>query len=121
MTPGRVLLVTHTGRWDMVDLAREVGERCCRAGIAGPDARGRGGRRSASPTSRRCRRHERPRPAARSCWCSAATARSCARPSWPARPGAALLGVNLGRVGFLAETEPEAVEETVRHIVEREY
>ena len=34
---------------------------------------------------------------------------------------AALMGVNLGRVGFLAETEPEAVEETLNAIEECEY
>jgi NAD+ kinase len=34
---------------------------------------------------------------------------------------AALMGVNLGRVGFLAETEPEAVEETLLAIEECEY
>ncbi|NEK85849.1 NAD kinase [Blastococcus saxobsidens] len=34
---------------------------------------------------------------------------------------AALMGVNLGRVGFLAETEPEAVEETLIAIEECEY
>jgi NAD+ kinase len=34
---------------------------------------------------------------------------------------AALMGVNLGRVGFLAETEPEAVEETLVAIEECEY
>jgi len=39
-----------------------------------------------------------------------------------ARPaGAPLLGVNLGRVGFLAEIEPEALAETVRHIVGQQY
>src|SRR5262249_35297745 len=39
-----------------------------------------------------------------------------------ARPaGAPLLGVNLGRVGFLAETEPDALPETIKHIVRREY
>lgn len=39
-----------------------------------------------------------------------------------ARPsGAALLGVNLGRVAFLAEAEPEALNDTVSHIVEQEY
>jgi NAD+ kinase len=32
-----------------------------------------------------------------------------------------LVGVNLGRVGFLAETEPEALPDTVKHIVERSY
>jgi NAD+ kinase len=34
---------------------------------------------------------------------------------------AALMGVNLGRVGFLAETEPEAVEETLLAIEQCEY
>jgi NAD+ kinase len=34
---------------------------------------------------------------------------------------AALMGVNLGRVGFLAETEPEAVEETLVAIEQCEY
>jgi NAD+ kinase len=34
---------------------------------------------------------------------------------------AALMGVNLGRVGFLAETEPEAVEETLIAIERCEY
>jgi NAD+ kinase len=39
-----------------------------------------------------------------------------------ARPaGTPLVGVNLGRVGFLTETEPEALPETVAHIVERTY
>lgn len=39
-----------------------------------------------------------------------------------ARPsGTPLLGVNLGRVGFLAETEPEALPQTVGHVVRREY
>lgn len=33
----------------------------------------------------------------------------------------ALIGVNLGRVGFLAETEPEAVDDTISHILERNY
>lgn len=39
-----------------------------------------------------------------------------------ARPaGAPLLGVNLGRVGFLAEAEPDAVHETIKRIVARDY
>jgi NAD+ kinase len=35
--------------------------------------------------------------------------------------GTPLLGVNLGRVGFLAETEPEALTETVGHLIRGEY
>jgi NAD+ kinase len=35
--------------------------------------------------------------------------------------GVPLLGVNLGRVGFLAEAEPDAVDDMVRHVVERRY
>ena len=39
-----------------------------------------------------------------------------------ARPaGSALLGVNLGRVGFLAEVEAEDLDETVRSVVQRSY
>jgi NAD+ kinase len=39
-----------------------------------------------------------------------------------ARPcRAPLVGVNLGRVGFLTETEPEALPDTLRHLVERTY
>ena len=39
-----------------------------------------------------------------------------------ARPaGAPMLGVNLGHVGFLAETEPNALADTVDAIVERRY
>ncbi|MEJ7770301.1 MAG: NAD kinase [Geodermatophilaceae bacterium] len=34
---------------------------------------------------------------------------------------APLIGVNLGRVGFLVETEPEAVDDTIRHILDRSY
>ena len=34
---------------------------------------------------------------------------------------APLIGVNLGRVGFLAETEPEAVDDTIKHILDRSY
>lgn len=39
-----------------------------------------------------------------------------------ARPAdAPLIGVNLGRVGFLAETEPEALDDTIEHILSRGY
>ena len=32
-----------------------------------------------------------------------------------------MLGVNLGHVGFLAETEPEGISDTVRHVLAKEY
>lgn len=35
--------------------------------------------------------------------------------------GTPLLGVNLGRIGFLEDIEPDALDDTVRHIVERTY
>ena len=35
--------------------------------------------------------------------------------------GVPLLGVNLGRVGFLAEAEPEHLDQTVQHVLDRDY
>jgi NAD+ kinase len=110
--PRRVLFSVHTGRRDIVDLARSSAHRLLRGGIvvrllaeeaedlaiegaevvpAGPEAAegteivlvfGGDG--------------------------TFLRAAELARPS-----DAALMGINLGRVGFLAETEPEAVEETL--------
>jgi NAD+ kinase len=110
--PRRVLFSVHTGRRDIVDLARSSAERLLRGGIvvrllaeeaedlaidgaevvpAGPAAAegteivlvfGGDG--------------------------TFLRAAELARPA-----DAALMGINLGRVGFLAETEPEAVEETL--------
>lgn len=110
--PRRVLFAVHTGRRDIVDLARSSAERLLRGGLlvrvladeaealaidgaevvpSGPEAADSteivlvfGG----DGTFLR--------------------AAELARPS-----NAALMGINLGRVGFLAETEPEAVEETL--------
>jgi NAD+ kinase len=113
--PRRVLFAVHTGRRDIVDLARTSADRLLRGGIvvrlladeapalaiegaevvdAGPEAAAGaeivlvfGG----DGTFLR--------------------AAELARAS-----DAALMGINLGRVGFLAETEPEAVEETLTAI-----
>ena len=38
-----------------------------------------------------------------------------------AATGAQVLGIDVGRVGFLTETEPDALPHTVRQIVERSY
>jgi len=115
-----VLLVTHTGRTDVVDRARQVEARLVQAGfevrMLADEARDLGVTdvRTVSPdgdpafgvevvlvlggdgTFLR----------------AAELARPCQAP---------LIGVNLGRVGFLAETEPEALPDTVEHIVARTY
>ena len=88
MSRGPPLLVTHTGRRDIVR-PRPAGRQ---AGLIagrhrGPGARRRGRRPRRHRRPRRAGRTRRPPTAPRSCWCSAATARSCARPSWPARRG----------------------------------
>ncbi|HEY6747644.1 MAG TPA: NAD kinase [Mycobacteriales bacterium] len=114
------LLVTHTGRSDMVDRAREVGELLVSAGfelrMLEEEAADLGVTdvKTVPPDET----------AAAGCEVvlvlggdgtflrAAELARPCRVP---------LVGVNLGRVGFLAETEPEALPDTVRHIVERSY
>jgi NAD+ kinase len=114
------LLVTHTGRRDIVEMARHVVRGLSDAGIEvrllASEARDIGleGIRTVQPDE------------------SAARGAEIAlvlggdgtflRAAELARPaGAPLLGVNLGRVGFLAETEPDALDDTVRHIVRRQY
>lgn len=118
--PRRVLLTVHTGRRDVVDLARTSAARLTAAGIvvrvladeaddldiadaevASADSHAAGGAEivmvfGGDGTFLR--------------------AAELARYS-----DAALMGVNLGRVGFLAETEPEAVEETLLAIEHCEY
>jgi NAD+ kinase len=114
------LLVTHTGRWDMVDRARQVSDLLLTAGfqvrMLEDEAAELGVTevKSVSPDDS----------AAAGCEVvlvlggdgTFLRAAEFARPS-----RAPLVGVNLGRVGFLTETEPEALPDTVRHIVERSY
>jgi NAD+ kinase len=114
------LLVAHTGRPDMVNRARQVEAGLVRAGfevrmLASEAAElGVSDVRTVPPDETAARGAEvvlvlggdgtflR----------AAEFARPCRAP---------LIGVNLGRVGFLAETEPEALLDTVRHIVTRTY
>jgi len=114
------LLVTHTGRWDMVDRAREVSELMLSAGfqvrMLEEEAAELGVTevKSVPPDET----------AAAGCEVvlvlgGDGTFLRAAELARPAR--AALLGVNLGRVGFLTETEPDALPHTVRQIVERSY
>ena len=114
------LLVTHTGRWDMVDRAREVSELLLSAGfqvrMIEEEAAELGVTdvKAVPPDET----------AAASCEVvlvlgGDGTFLRAAELARPAR--VPLLGVNLGRVGFLTEIEPDALRDTVRHIVERSY
>ncbi|MGZ4506894.1 MAG: NAD kinase [Blastococcus sp.] len=111
----RVLLTVHTGRHDIVELARTSAARLIRGGITV------------------CVLEEEAAdlaiPGAEIVPADAEAARGAEivmvfggdgtflRAAELARyTDAALMGVNLGRVGFLAETEPEAVEETLHAI-----
>jgi NAD+ kinase len=115
-----VLLAVHTGREDIVELARSSAARLSRAGITvrllADEAEQLG------------------IPGAEVVPADADAARGAEivmvfggdgtflRAAELARYShAALMGVNLGRVGFLAETEPEAVEETLTAIERCEY
>jgi NAD+ kinase len=114
------LLVTHTGRPDIVDLSRVASEQLERAGFEVRMLASEAKELDVGPDIRPV---EQP---------NAATgaeivlvlggdgtflrAAELARPS-----GAPLLGVNLGHVGFLAETEPEALASTVEAIAARRY
>ncbi|SEO87105.1 NAD kinase [Trujillonella endophytica] len=115
-----VLLAVHTGRRDIVDLARRSADRLTRAGITvrvladeAPDLAIEGAQVVPADSD-----------AARGAEIvmvfggdgTFLRAAELARYS-----NAALMGVNLGRVGFLAETEPEAVEETLAAIERCEY
>ncbi|MGY1773698.1 NAD kinase [Blastococcus sp. SYSU D00813] len=115
-----VLLAVHTGRRDIVELAREAADRLMRAGITvrllddeAPDLGIEGAEVVPADAD-----------AARGAEIvmvfggdgTFLRAAELARYS-----NAALMGVNLGRVGFLAETEPEAVEETLAAIERCEY
>jgi NAD+ kinase len=114
------LLVTHTGRADMVDRSREVSDLLSAAGFVVRMLE----EEAAELGSTDVKAVPPDETAAAGCEVvlvlggdgtflrAAELARPCRAP---------LVGVNLGRVGFLAETEPEALPDTVRHIVERSY
>ena len=114
------LLVTHTGRSDILDMARRVVQGLGDAGLevrllaseAG-DIGVEGVRIVQADDS-----------AARGAEIALVLGGdgTFLRAAELARPaGAPLLGVNLGRVGFLAEIEPEALAETIKHIVDQQY
>ena len=52
---------------------------------------------------------------------SAVTAPSCGPPNSPATSRSRCSGVNLGRIGFLAEAEAEAIDRVLEHVIDRDY
>jgi NAD+ kinase len=115
-----VLLAVHTGRRDIVDLARRSAERLTRAGITvrlladeAPDL----GIDDAEvvPADAEAAR------GAEIVMVFGGDGTFLRAAELARYSNAALMGVNLGRVGFLAETEPEAVEETLAAIERCEY
>ena len=118
--PRRVLLTVHTGRRDIVELARTSAARLLAAGIgvrvlaeeagdldiAGAEVV------SAGPSAAL---------GAEIVMVFGGDGTFLRAAEYAHYNDAALMGVNLGRVGFLAETEPEAVEETLLAIERCEY
>jgi NAD+ kinase len=118
--PRRVLLTVHTGRRDIVELARTSATRLIRGGIVVRVLEGEAGELSIEGAEIV--------PADADAALGAEIVMvfggdgTFLRAAELARyTDAALMGVNLGRVGFLAETEPEAVEETLSAIERCEY
>ena len=118
--PRRVLLTVHTGRADIVELARRAAVRLAEAGIV------------VRLLDDEARELQIPDVEVVHFGPAAAEGTEVVmvfggdgtflRAAELARPtNSALVGVNLGRVGFLAETEPEAVEETLTAIEKCEY
>jgi len=115
-----MLLVVHTGRPDGVRTAREVSDRLCAAGVTvrvlETEAQDLGCQNTkVYPVS--------PDAAAGAEMVlviggdgTLLRAAEIARPA-----GTPLLGVNLGHVGFLAETEPEVLSDAFDHIMDSHY
>jgi NAD+ kinase len=118
--PRRVLLTVHTGRRDIVELARTSAARLLAAGIGVRVLAEEAGDLDiagaevvpAGPTAAL---------GAEIVMVFGGDGTFLRAAEYAHYNDAALMGVNLGRVGFLAETEPEAVEETLLAIERCEY
>jgi NAD+ kinase len=115
-----VLLAAHTGRRDIVELAQSSAARLQRAGITvrvledEADALGVDGAEVVPADAEAAR-------GAEIVMVFGGDGTFLRAAELARYSSAALMGVNLGRVGFLAETEPEAVEETLTAIEHCEY
>ncbi len=114
-----VLLVAHTGRPVAIDVARDIGTRLLDAGLA-VDVLAEEADELAVPGSRVVAAEE--AGAGREVAIVVGGDGSILRGAELTRPhGTALLGVNLGHVGFLAEAEPDALPAMVDKIVGQHY
>ncbi|MGY1643074.1 NAD kinase [Geodermatophilus sp. SYSU D00703] len=115
-----VLLAVHTGRQDIVELARSSAARLAKAGITvrlleeEAAALGIEGAEVVPADAEAAR-------GAEIVMVFGGDGTFLRAAELARYSNAALMGVNLGRVGFLAETEPEAVEETLTAIERCEY
>jgi NAD+ kinase len=115
-----VLLVVHTGRPEAVQTARLVSERLCSAGVAVRVLKSEAYDLHCPDTIVLPASPE----AAEGAEMVLAIGGdgTLLRAAELARPaGSPLLGVNLGHVGFLAETEPEVLSDAVDHVLARRY
>jgi NAD+ kinase len=115
-----VLLAVHTGRRDILELAQRSAERLQKAGITvrvleeeAPDLAIEGA--EVVPADAEAAR------GAEIVMVFGGDGTFLRAAELARYSSAALMGVNLGRVGFLAETEPEAVEETLLAIERCDY
>jgi NAD+ kinase len=117
------LVVTHTGRPDVVDLARAVAMQLGAAGfeVRVPEHEAKEFEAGAGTQVRAVEPDESAAAGAEIVIVLGGdgTFLRAAELAYPAC--VPLLGVNLGHVGFLAETEPEALADTVAYVVARQY
>jgi len=118
--PRRVLLTVHTGRRDIVELARTSAARLIRGGIVVRVLDDEAGE-LAIPDAEVVPADADSAQGAEIVMVFGGDGTFLRAAELARYTDAALMGVNLGRVGFLAETEPEAVEETLHAIELCEY
>jgi NAD+ kinase len=119
-TTRRVLLAVHTGRADIVDLARSAAARLTRAGIVvrllDDEAED-----MAVPGAEVCPFGPGAAEGVELVLVFGGDGTFLRAAELARSTDAAIVGVNLGRVGFLAETEPDAIEEMIAAVERREY
>ena len=118
MTDRRMLLVAHTGR---PDIAITAGAAAHRLHEAGHRTGRRWPGRAANSTSRSSTPGTPTTGRSRWCWRSAVTAPCCGPPNTPGRCSAPVLGINLGRVGFLTEVDLDQLDEALDAVVDQRY